>query len=171
MSVEIELSVNGARHRLSVEPTENLVSVLRDRLQMTGTHRDCEIGICGACTVLVDNLPVSSCLMRAVQADGKEIRTVEGLEGDGGVLHDIQRAFLTVGGVQCGYCTPGFVMTAVALLEENLQPSRVEIIEALKGNICRCTGYEKIIGAVEVAAGKHAATAHATAGLQETAGG
>lgn len=162
MSVEIRLTVNGALHRLSVEPTENLVTVLRDRLQMTGTHRDCEMGICGACTVLVDNLPVSSCLMRAVQADGAEIRTVEGLESGGGVLHDVQSAFLTMGGVQCGYCTPGFVMTAVALLEENPQPSREEIIEGLKGNICRCTGYEKIIDAVEAAARERAGTAHVT---------
>ena len=167
MSVEIELTINGGLHRLSVEPTENLVTVLRDRLQMTGTHKDCEMGICGACTVLVDNLPVSSCLMRAVQADGAEIRTVEGLESSDGLLSEVQHALLINGGVQCGYCTPGFVMTSVALLEENSEPSREEIIEALKGNICRCTGYAKIIGAIEIVAREHAAKAYADGGVRK----
>ena len=151
MSVAIRLTVNGERHDLTVGATETLVSVLRDRLGMTGTHQDCRMGICGSCTVLVDDRPVSSCLLLAAQIDGQSVRTVEGLERDGS-LSPLQEAFLTFGAVQCGYCTPGLLMTATALLEENPRPSRAEIIEALKGNLCRCTGYKKIIEAVEAVA-------------------
>ena len=146
--LDITLKVNGARHELSVGPTEMLTDVLRRRLDLTGTNRDCSMGICGACTVLLDGQPVSSCILLAAQADGAEITTVEGLEQNGR-LTAIQEAFLRHGAVQCGYCTPGFVITSTALLEENPKPSREEIVEALKGNLCRCTGYKKIVEAVE----------------------
>ena len=146
--VDISLTVNGARHELSVGPTEMLTDVLRRRLDLTGTNRDCGMGICGACTVLLDGQPVSSCILLAAQADGAEITTVEGLEKNGR-LTAIQEAFLRHGAVQCGYCTPGFVITSTALLEENPRPSREQIVEALKGNLCRCTGYKKIVEAVE----------------------
>lgn len=148
MSVDISLRVNGNEHQLSVEPTETLVSVLREKLGLTGTNKDCCMGICGACTTLVDNRPVSSCLMLAVQADGHEITTVEGLEQQGS-LSDLQTAFLEHGASQCGYCTPGFLMTATALLQDNPHPDRDQIVDAVRGNICRCTGYVKIIDAIE----------------------
>lgn len=147
-SLDITLTVNGARHALAVGPTEMLTDVLRRRLGLTGTNRDCGMGICGACTVLLDRRPVSSCILLAAQADGADITTVEGLEHEGR-LNPIQEAFLRHGAAQCGYCTPGFVITATALLEENPSPSRAEIIDALKGNLCRCTGYKKIVEAVE----------------------
>jgi len=153
MTMDVTLNVNGTRHQLSVEPTETMVNILRDRLSLTGTHKDCSMGICGACTVLLNGRPVSSCLLLAPQADGQEIRTIESLEQDG-KLSPLQKAFLTFGAVQCGYCTPGFLMTATALLEQNPKPNRTEVIEALKGNLCRCTGYKKIIEAVESAAGR-----------------
>ena len=148
MSVEVVLQVNGEMHRLSVEPTDTLVGVLRERLGLTGTNKDCCMGICGACTVLLDGLTVSSCLLLVVQADGKTVETVESLERNG-ALSPLQEAFLKHGAVQCGYCTPGFLMTALALLKENARPSRDQIIEALRGNLCRCTGYKKIVEAVE----------------------
>ena len=148
MSMDVTLTVNGTAHALSVEPTETVANILRDRLGMTGTHKDCCMGICGACTVLLDGRPVSSCLLLAPQADGRQIRTVEDLEQDGR-LSPMQEAFLRHGAVQCGYCTPGFLMTATALLDENPAPTRGEIIDALKGNLCRCTGYKKIIEAIE----------------------
>ena len=148
MTVDIRLEINGQSHELAVEPTDTLVTILRDRLGMTGTHKDCCMGICGSCTVLVNDKPVSSCLLLAAQIDGDSVRTVESLERDGS-LSPVQEAFLTFGAVQCGYCTPGFLMTATALLEENPNPTRAEIVEALKGNLCRCTGYKKIIEAVE----------------------
>ncbi|HCV20498.1 MAG TPA: (2Fe-2S)-binding protein [Gammaproteobacteria bacterium] len=151
MSVDISLRVNGAEHRLAVEPTETLVNVLRNRLGMTGTHKDCTMGICGACTILLNGQPVSSCLLLACQADGEAIRTIEGLERDG-ALSLLQEAFLRYGAVQCGFCTPGFLMIAVALLEKNPKPDRNEIIDALKGNLCRCTGYTKIVDAIEFVA-------------------
>ena len=151
MSIDITLRVNGTPYPLSVEPTETLVNVLRDRLGMTGTHKDCCMGICGACTVLLNGQPVSSCLLLAPQVDGKAITTIESLERDG-ALSPLQEAFLRYGAVQCGYCTPGFLMTATALLEENPKPARDEIIDALKGNLCRCTGYKKIIEAIEFVA-------------------
>jgi len=153
MTMDVTLNINGARHELAVKPTETVVGILRDRLGLTGTHKDCSMGVCGACTVLLNGQPVSSCLLLAPQADGQEIRTIEGLEQDG-KLSTLQEAFLTFGAVQCGYCTPGFLMTATALLEENPKPSRAEVIEALKGNLCRCTGYKKIIEAVESASGQ-----------------
>ena len=148
MSIEIAIEVNGAAHRLGVEPTETLLDLLRERLGLTGTNKDCCMGICGACTVLFNRRPVSSCLLLAGQADGGAVTTVEGLECNG-ALSPLQEAFLKHGATQCGYCTPGFLMTATALLEENPSPTRADIMEALKGNLCRCTGYKKIIEAVE----------------------
>jgi carbon-monoxide dehydrogenase small subunit len=148
MNVNIELRINGTAHRLSVEPTETVVDVLRSRLGLTGTNKDCCMGICGACTVMLDGRTVSSCLLLAVQADGADITTVEGLESAKG-LSPIQEAFLKYGAVQCGYCTPGFVITATALLKENPSPTREQIVDALRGNLCRCTGYKKIVEAVE----------------------
>ena len=151
MNIDITLRINGDTHELSVAPTDTVLDLLRRRLGMTGTNMDCCMGICGACTVLLDGQPISSCLLLAVQADGGEIRTVEGLEIDGR-LAPLQDAFLRCGAVQCGYCTPGFLMTATALLEENPTPTRDEIVDALKGNLCRCTGYKKIVEAVEIVA-------------------
>ena len=158
MSVEIAIEVNGTAHRLRVAPTETLLDVLRERLGLTGTHRDCCMGICGACTVLFDRRPVSSCLLLAGQADGGAVTTVEALERDG-TLSPLQEAFLMHGATQCGYCTPGFLMTATALLEENPSPTRADIVEALKGNLCRCTGYKKIVEAVEFVAARRIAGA------------
>lgn len=151
MSVDITLRVNGREHEINVAPTEMLVNVLRDRLHLTGTHRDCGMGICGSCTVLLNGRPVSACILLAVQADGEAIETVEGL-AQAGQLHPLQLAFLTHGAVQCGFCTPGILMTTKALLDENPRPSRDDIVDALRGNLCRCTGYTKIIDAVEAVA-------------------
>ena len=151
MSIDISLEVNGTTHQLSVEPTETLIDVLRNRLNLTGTNKDCAMGICGACTVLANRRPVSSCILLAVQADGEAVTTVEALERDG-ALSALQEAFLIHGAVQCGYCTPGFLITATALLEENPSANRDEIIDAVKGNLCRCTGYKKIIEAIEFVA-------------------
>lgn len=151
MNIEVTLCVNGNDHPLEVATTDMLADVLRERLGLTGTNKDCSMGICGACTVLLDGLPVSSCLLLAVQADGSAVTTVEGLEKDGR-LSALQEAFLRHGAVQCGYCTPGFLMTATALLAEKPRATRHEIVDALKGNLCRCTGYKKIIESVEAVA-------------------
>ena len=156
MSIEVAIEINGTRHALEVEPTETVLDLLRERLELTGTHRDCCMGICGACTVLLDRRPVSSCLLLAVQANGGAVTTIEALERDG-ALSALQDAFLRHGATQCGYCTPGFLMTATALLEANPSPSRADIVEALKGNLCRCTGYKKIIEAVESVAARRPA--------------
>ncbi|MSP66495.1 MAG: (2Fe-2S)-binding protein [Alphaproteobacteria bacterium] len=148
MSIEITLEVNGRTHRARVEPTTTLIEVLRETLGLTGTNKDCGMGICGVCTVLVNGRTASSCILLAVQADGERITTVEGLEQDGH-LTPLQESFLRFGAVQCGYCTPGFLMTATALLAEKPRATRPEIVDALRGNICRCTGYKKIVEAVE----------------------
>jgi len=153
MSIDILLEANGTTHQLSVEPTETLIDVLRNRLNLTGTNKDCAMGICGACTVLLNGQPVSSCILLAVQTDGSAVTTVEALEREG-ILSPLQEAFLKYGAVQCGYCTPGFLITATALLKENPSANRDEIIDALKGNLCRCTGYKKIIEAVESVANR-----------------
>ena len=129
-----------------------LSDVLRDKLGLTGTHVGCEHGICGACTILVNNQPVRSCLMFGVQADGLEIMTVEGLAKEDGTLHPIQQGFWEKHGLQCGFCTPGFLMTIFHFLQENPAPTREEIREAISGNLCRCTGYQHIVDAVEYAA-------------------
>jgi len=147
----IRLTVNGTPHELEVEPRWLLADVLRDRLGLTGTHLGCEHGVCGACTVLVDGEPHRSCLVFGVQADGRDVTTVEGL-GDPENLHPVQAAFMAEHGLQCGFCTPGFIVTATHLLSENPRPSRQEIRSAISGNICRCTGYQQIVNAVERAA-------------------
>lgn len=150
----VDLSVNGEFYQVLVRPNEFLADVLRDKLGMTGTKKACDMGVCGSCTVLLDGVPVSSCLTLALDAEGKEITTIEGLESPEGELDPIQESFLDKGAVQCGFCTSGMVMTAKAFLEKNPTPSEGEIRKALAGNICRCTGYTKIIEAVEDASGK-----------------
>jgi carbon-monoxide dehydrogenase small subunit len=149
--VEITLLVNGRRHVVRVEPRRTLVDAIRDDCGLTGTHIGCEHGVCGACTVLIGGEPVRSCLMFAVQADGKEIRTVEGL-ANGEALHPLQRAFMEHHGLQCGFCTPGFLMLAAGVLERNPDISDADLIEVLSSNLCRCTGYQNIVKAVRAAA-------------------
>ncbi len=151
MTHSIELVINGKDYRLAVEPEELLVDVLRERLGLTGTKQGCGTGDCGACTILMDGQAVNSCLVLAVAADGARITTIEGLAADG-ELQPLQRAFVEQGAVQCGYCTPGMIMAAKALLDENPHPSEDEIRNALAGNICRCTGYARIVAAVQAAA-------------------
>ena len=150
--MQVSFSVNGCRERIDVEPRRTLADALRDDLGLTGTHLGCEQGVCGACTVLLDGEPVRSCLMLAVQADGCLLTTVEGLAADDGELHPLQRAFADCHGLQCGFCTPGFLISALHLLTENPDPSREEIRAGLAGNICRCTGYAGIVDAVRRAA-------------------
>lgn len=146
----IRLKVNGIYYALEVPVHKTLLQVLREDLGLTGTKEGCGEGECGACTVLVNGHPVTSCLMLAVQADGKEVTTIEGLAA-GDELHPLQKAFIEHGAVQCGYCTPGMILSAKTLLDENPHPSEAEIREALAGNLCRCTGYKKIIKAVQAA--------------------
>ena len=148
---DITLTINGRQHAVRVEPRKTLADVLRDECGQTGTHVGCEHGVCGACTVIVDNQAVRACLMFAVQANGREIRTVEGLS-DGDKLHPIQQAFITHHGLQCGFCTPGFLMLAVNALERNPLISDDEILELVSSNLCRCTGYQNIVKAVRSAA-------------------
>lgn len=147
----IQLKVNGVNHHLQVESRRLLADVLRDDLGLTGTNLGCEHGVCGSCTVLFDGQSVRSCLMFAVQANGHEITTVEGLARNG-EMHPLQKAFWEEQGLQCGFCTPGFLMTASELLRQNPDPSEEEIRAALSGNICRCTGYQHIVNAVRTAA-------------------
>jgi carbon-monoxide dehydrogenase small subunit len=147
----IEITVNEKRYEKLVEPRMSLADFLRDELGLTGTHLGCEQGICGSCTVLLNGETVRSCLLLAVQANGAAILTVEGLAAKsraGESLHAVQQGFLETGGFQCGFCTPGFLMTVYELLKENLSPSEDEIRERLSGNLCRCTGYQNIIAAV-----------------------
>jgi carbon-monoxide dehydrogenase small subunit len=149
----IEINVNGERHEVSVKPRHTLVEVLRENLGLTGTKDGCEQGVCGACTVLLEGRPTLACITLAVECDGKDVRTVEGL-ARGEVFSTIQQAFLDQGAVQCGFCTPGMLMSATALLEKNPKPAVPEIKKALEGNLCRCTGYNAIVAAVQQAAGQ-----------------
>jgi aerobic-type carbon monoxide dehydrogenase small subunit (CoxS/CutS family) len=149
---DIELSVNGASYRSRVESRMLLSDFLRHELLLAGTHVGCEHGVCGACTILLDGAPVRSCLMLAVQANGHELATVEGLATSAGELHPIQQAMHEHHGLQCGYCTPGILMTMTAYLKENPSPSEDEVREALSGNLCRCTGYQNIVDAMMAAA-------------------
>lgn len=149
--VSIELKVNGKVNKLEVSSQELLVDVIRDRLLLTGTKKGCETGECGACTVLIDGMPVNSCIYLAAKANGKDIITIEGL-GDPENLHPIQQAFIKNAAVQCGFCAPGMQLSAKALLDENADPSTNEIREAIAGNLCRCTGYVKIIESIKEAA-------------------
>ena len=149
----IEVTVNGAKHAAEVPSRLLLVHLLRENLRLTGTHIGCDTTHCGACTVLLDGTPVKSCTVLAVQADGRQITTVEGLEKDG-KLHPVQEGFWEKHGLQCGYCTTGMMMTGCALLARNKSPTEAEIREAISGNLCRCTGYVNIVKAIEFAAGK-----------------
>jgi carbon-monoxide dehydrogenase small subunit len=148
---QIALTVNGERHDADVEPRELLVYFLRERLGLTGTHVGCDTSSCGACTVLLDGESVKSCTLLAVQADGGDVTTIEGLAEDG-QLHPVQQAFHEQHALQCGFCTPGFVMATVSLLKEQPDPSEAEIRKALEGNLCRCTGYVNIVKAVQQSA-------------------
>ncbi len=147
----VKLTVNGEPTELIVAPWVTLLEVIRDKLELTGTKEACSLGECGACTVILDGEAVNSCLVLAVEAQGKEILTIEGLRKNG-ELHPLQKAFIDEGAVQCGFCTPGMILSAKALLDKNPEPSEDEIKEALAGNLCRCTGYVKILKAVKSAA-------------------
>jgi aerobic-type carbon monoxide dehydrogenase small subunit (CoxS/CutS family) len=150
-NVQITLKLNGEELEVSFAPYKTLLEVLREDLDLTGTKHGCELGECGACAVLVDGEPQLSCLLLAVECEGRSVQTVEGL-ASGTTLHPLQAAFADHGGSQCGYCTPGMLMTAKALLDTEPQPSRERIREAIAGNICRCTGYNQIVEAIEAAA-------------------
>lgn len=143
----ITLNVNGDTYQVDIDPRRTLLDVLRDNIELHGTHLGCDSGDCGACTVLFDGEPVPSCLLLAVDADGHEIVTVEGLVQNG-EPHPIQKSIVEHGGVQCGYCTPGIVISSVALLQHNPHPTEEQVREAIAGNLCRCTGYQKIVEAV-----------------------
>jgi len=149
--VTIEVKVNGKPHKLEIEPRKLLVELVREDLDLTGTHIGCDTTYCGACTVLMNGAAVKSCTMFAVQADGAEITTVEGLEKDG-ELHPIQKAFGDSYGLQCGYCTPGLMLSTAQLLARNQNPTEKEIRKAIAGNTCRCTGYQNVLKAIETAA-------------------
>jgi len=151
--LRIQCRVNGEDHELVVEPRETLLEVIRNRLGLTGTKLSCDMEVCGACTVLLDGKPVSSCTTLAVEARGKDVVTIEGLSSNG-KLHPIQEAFLEYGGFQCGFCTPGMILTAKALLDENPEPTTEQIQEYMDGNLCRCTGYNMIVESVAAAARK-----------------
>jgi carbon-monoxide dehydrogenase small subunit len=150
--MRVELSINGTMQAVDVEPRTTLLDALRDYLGLTGAHAGCEHGVCGACTVLADGVAVRSCLMFAVQADGIAITTIEGIAPGPGELSLIQDAFCETHGLQCGYCTPAMILTAHALLVGNPTPTRADIVDAISGNICRCTGYAQIIDAIALAA-------------------
>jgi aerobic carbon-monoxide dehydrogenase small subunit len=148
--VEVTLTINGRYYALRLEPRRTLVDAIRDECGLTGTHIGCEHGVCGACTVLLDGMPIRACLMFAVQAEGAVIRTVEGL-AEGDALHPLQRAFMAHHGVQCGFCTPGFLMLAAGIIEREPDVGDDELLEALSSNLCRCTGYQGIVAAVRSA--------------------
>ena len=150
MSYHLKFTLNGQPVDLDIEPNWTLLQVLRNQLQLTGTKEGCSTGDCGACTVLLDGEPITSCLKLAAEVEGQQVITVEGL-GSEDTLAPLQKAFIAIGGLQCGFCTPGMLMSATALLMKNPHPSEAEIRLALSGNLCRCTGYDKIIGAVQMA--------------------
>lgn len=152
MKVVVELKINGDHYHVAVSPQRTLLDILRDELGLTGTKKGCGEGECGACTVLMDGKPVNSCLVLAVQAQGKEITSIEGLGAE--KINPVQEAFVSKGAIQCGYCSPGFIMTALAFLQKNPNPTEDQIKAAISGNLCRCTGYQKIVEAVKDAAGR-----------------
>jgi len=152
MKIDLRLSVNGFPYELTVEPRRTLLELLREDLELTGTKEGCGLGECGTCTVLLDGKPVKSCITLAVQVTGREVTTIEGLEMPDGTLHPVQQAFIDHGAIQCGFCTPGMVLSAKALLEENPKPTELEVRWAIAGNLCRCTGYQKIVEAILAAA-------------------
>jgi aerobic carbon-monoxide dehydrogenase small subunit len=168
-TVPVSLTVNGTQYTRDVEPRDLLVYFLRETLGLTGTHVGCDTSQCGACTVLLDDRAVKSCTLLAVQADGRRITTIEGL-AQHGRLHPLQEAFWNEHGLQCGFCTPGFIMTAAALLKANPHPSDEEIRRGLEGNLCRCTGYTNIVKAVRTASQAEAAAATTTDGVAVGAG-
>lgn len=147
--VDVAFTVNGDDQQVTVEARRTLSDVIREDVGLTGTHLGCEHGVCGACTVLVDGQPARSCLMLAAQAEGTEITTIEGLAGPDGTLHPIQQAMMDSHGFQCAFCAPGFLMSAIALLDDNPNPTTSEIRDELSGNLCRCTGYQSIVAGVE----------------------
>jgi carbon-monoxide dehydrogenase small subunit len=151
-TVALKFLLNGKPVEVACEAEETLAEVLRNQLNLTGTKVSCEVEVCGACTVLIDDLPVSSCTTLAYEARGKQVTTIEGLERSDGTLHPIQQAFIDEFAFQCGFCTPGMIMSAKALLDENPKPSRNEIVHHMDGNICRCTGYVPIVTAIQRAA-------------------
>ena len=153
----VKVKVNGVEQQHEIEPRLLLVHFLREHCKLTGTHVGCETSICGACTVLLDGVAVKSCTLFAVQAEGSEVTTIEGLATNG-KLHPVQEGFWERHGLQCGYCTPGMIMSSVQLLQRNPKPTREEIAHSLEGNLCRCTGYSHIVDAVEYAAGKMASS-------------
>ena len=159
MPLSLRLSVNRKPIEIDVEPHTLLVDLLRGPLALTGTHVGCDTGQCGACTVLVDGRAVKTCTVLALQVQGASITTVEGLARDDGALHPMQEAFIACHGLQCGFCTPGMMLSALGLLADNPRPSEAEIVAALEGNLCRCTGYVNIVAAVQQAAGAMAANA------------
>ena len=150
--IPVRFRLNGLPVERSVPPERILLDLIRDEIRLTGTKRGCDLGTCGCCTVLLDGLPVLSCLTLAVRAEGRSVTTIEGI-ADAGRLHPVQAAFVECGATQCGFCTPGFILTAVALLRENPHPDRETIVRAISGNLCRCTGYTKIVEAIERASG------------------
>jgi len=160
--IPISLTVNGALYEIEVEPNELLLDVIRDRLGLTGAKRSCDVQVCGACTLLLDGRPVSSCTLLAFEARDREVLTIEGLAAQNGKLHPLQEAFIEHGGFQCGFCTPGMILTAKTLLDENPNPTEEEIIQFMQGNICRCTGYKKIIESITAAAKKIKASSSRT---------
>ena len=149
MKKQITLTVNGVKRKLFVASNELLLNVLRDHLELTGAKYGCGIGECGSCTVLLDGEPVLACLTLAMAVDGSDVVTIEGLSGADGGLHQVQESFLNHGAVQCGFCTPGMILTGKALLDENPQPTEEEIREYIRGNLCRCTGYTQIVKAIK----------------------
>jgi len=150
---KIEITVNDVMHEVGVQPWDTLLDVIRDKLGLMGTKEGCGLGECGACTVIMNGKTVNSCLVLAVEADGKQVTTIEGL-ARGEKLHPIQQAFVDEGGLQCGFCTPGMIMSAKAMLDENPNPTEDEIKRGISGNFCRCTGYTKIIKSIQTAASK-----------------
>jgi len=155
--IPLAFTVNGTHHEIEVEAHELLLDVVRKRLGLTGAKRSCDVQVCGACTMLLDGRPVSACTLPAFEARGKNVLTIEGL-AQNGKLHPIQEAFIEYGGFQCGFCTPGMILTAKTLLDENPRPTEEEVIEYMNGNICRCTGYKKIVESIVGAAEKMASS-------------
>jgi aerobic carbon-monoxide dehydrogenase small subunit len=151
MKEQVTLEINGESHELFVEPEKTLLEVLRENLGLTGTKQSCDLGTCGACTVLLNNKPTLACLTLAIACKGKQITTIEGLR-KGGELHPLQRSFIERGAIQCGMCTPGMILSAKALLDEKAHPTEAEVRTAISGNLCRCTGYAKIVEAILAAA-------------------
>jgi len=163
--VPVSVSVNGTTYARDVEPRDLLVYFLREDLGLTGTHVGCDTSQCGACTILIDGRPIKSCTMFAVQVNGKQLMTIEGLATNG-AMHPLQEAFWNEHGLQCGFCTPGFIMAATALLKDNANPSEAEIRKGLEGNLCRCTGYVNIVKAVQTASRSMAGDAVTANGVQ-----